>query len=81
MLLLMTAAAMVDLWDVPLEPLLVALGRARQLLQGRLWVLLPSLPLLYVLAKFSGVDGAAAAALIREAGIFLTRLLPFLALP
>ena len=81
MLLLMTAAAMVDLWDVPLEPLLVALGRARQLLQGRLWVLLPSLPLLYVLAKFWGVDGAAAAALIREAGIFLTRLLPFLALP
>jgi hypothetical protein len=51
------------------------------LLQGRLWVLLPSLPLLYVLAKFWGVDGAAAAALIREAGIFLTRLLPFLALP
>jgi hypothetical protein len=79
-LVLMVAAALVDLWDVPLEPLLVSLGRARQLLQGRLWVMLPALPLLYALAHFGGLNGAAAASLLREAGIFLTRLIPFLAL-
>jgi O-antigen/teichoic acid export membrane protein len=81
LLLLMTAAELVDLWDVPLEPLLVSLGRARQLLHGRLWLMLLSVPLLYVLARIAGLNGAAAASLIREAGIFLTRLLPFLALP
>jgi O-antigen/teichoic acid export membrane protein len=81
LLLLMTAAAVVDLWDVPLEPLLVSLGRARQLLQGRLSIMLLGLPLLYFLARFDGLNGAAAASLLRECGIFLTRLVPFLALP
>lgn len=81
LLLLMAAAALVDLWDVPLEPLLVSLGRVRQLLQGRLWMMLLGLPLLYALARGWGLNGAAAASLLREAGIFLTRLLPFLALP
>ncbi len=81
LLLLMTAAAVVDLWDVPLEPLLVALGRAKQLLYGRLGVMLLSLPLLYGLSRLAGLEGAAAASLLREAGIFLSRLLPFLALP
>jgi O-antigen/teichoic acid export membrane protein len=80
LLMMMIAAALVDLWDVPLEPLLVSLGRARQLLHGRLWVMLPSLPLLYAMAHFGGLNGAAAASLLREAGIFLTRLIPFLAL-
>ena len=78
LLLLMTAAMVVDLWDVPLEPLLISLGRARQLLHGRLWIMLASLPLLYLLARRWGLDGAAAACLLREAGIFLTRLIPFL---
>ena len=81
LLLLMTASMVVDLWDVPLEPLLVSLGRARQLLHGRLWIMLASLPLLYALARFQGLDGAALASLLREAGIFATRLIPFLALP
>ncbi len=81
LLLLMTAAAVVDLWDVPLEPLLVALGRAKQLLYGRLGVMLLSLPLLYGLSRLWGVDGAAAASLLREAGVFLSRLLPFVLLP
>jgi O-antigen/teichoic acid export membrane protein len=80
LLLLMTAAAVIDLWDVPLEPLLISLGKARQLLHGRLWLTLLSLPLLYGLARLWGVDGAAVATLLRETGIFATRLVPFLAL-
>jgi O-antigen/teichoic acid export membrane protein len=81
LLLLMTAAAVVDLWDVPLEPLLTSLGRARQLLHGRLWISLLCLPLLFGLARLWGVDGAAVAALVQETGVFLSRLVPFLTLP
>jgi O-antigen/teichoic acid export membrane protein len=78
LLLLMTAAAVLDIWDVPLEPLLAALGRARQLFRGRLAGMLLSLPLLYFLARIWGVDGAAWGVLAGEVVIFLTRLIPFL---
>jgi len=78
LLLLMTAAAVLDVWDVPLEPMLVALGQARQLFRGRLGGMLLSLPLLFFLARLWGVDGAAAALLAGEIVIFLTRLVPFL---
>jgi Na+-driven multidrug efflux pump len=78
LLLMMTAAAVLDIWDVPLEPLLAALGRARQLFRGRLAGMLLSLPLLYFLARIWGVDGAAWGVLAGEVVIFLTRLIPFL---
>ncbi len=78
LLLLMTAAAVLDIWDVPLEPLLVALGQAKQLFRGRLGGMLLSLPLLYFLARIGGVDGAAIGLLTGEVVIFLTRLMPFL---
>jgi O-antigen/teichoic acid export membrane protein len=78
LLLLMTAAAVLDVWDVPLEPMLVALGQAKQLFRGRLGGMLLALPLLYFLARLWGVDGAAAGLLAGEIVIFLTRLVPFL---
>jgi O-antigen/teichoic acid export membrane protein len=78
LLLLMTAAAVLDVWDVPLEPMLAALGQARQLFRGRLGGMVLSLPLLYFLARLWGVDGAAAGLLAGEVVIFLTRLVPFL---
>lgn len=78
LLLIMTAAAVLDIWDVPLEPLLAALGRAKQLFRGRLAGMLLSLPLLYFLARIWGVEGAALALLAGEVVIFLTRLVPYL---
>lgn len=78
LLLLMTAAALLDIWDVPLEPLLASLGQARKLLNGRLAGMLLSLPLLYFFSKLWGLGGAAAAVLAGETVIFLTRLIPFL---
>jgi len=78
LLLLMTAAAVLDIWDVPLEPLLVSLGQAKQLFRGRLGGLLLSLPLLFFFARIWGVDGAAIGVLAGEVVIFLTRLVPFL---
>jgi O-antigen/teichoic acid export membrane protein len=80
LILLMAGAALVDLWDVPLEPLLAALGRARALVYGRLWAMLPGIPLLYLLARQFGVDGAAVASLLQELGIFFSRLLPLFAM-
>lgn len=78
LLLWMTMASVVCLWNVPLEPLLVSLGRAKALLHGRLLILLLFLPLIYILVQLFGMNGAAIAAFIRESGIFLTRLLLFL---
>jgi O-antigen/teichoic acid export membrane protein len=78
LLLIMTAAAVLDIWDVPLEPMLAALGQARQLFRGRLAGMLLSLPLLYGLARIWGVEGAAFGLLAGEVVIFMTRLVPFL---
>lgn len=77
-LLIMTAAAIVDIWDVPLEPLLVSLGKAHLLFHGRFWIILLCLPLLYGAARLEGLNGVAIISLLRECGVFLTRLLPFL---
>lgn len=78
LLLWMTMASVVCLWNVPLEPLLVSLGRAKTLMNARLLVLLLFLPLIYTLVGLFGMDGAAIAAFIRESGIFITRLSLFL---
>ncbi|GBQ36249.1 lipopolysaccharide biosynthesis protein [Gluconacetobacter azotocaptans] len=77
LLLLLTAAAILDLWDIPLEPLLTSLGRAQQLFVGRVAVTLLSLPLLYGLARFQGVEGAGLATLLAEGLVLTTRLVPY----
>jgi len=78
LLLWMTAASVIGLWTIPLEPLLISLGRAKTVLHGRLWLLLPCLPLFYILTRMYGVDGAAIVVFIRSTGIFMTRFVPFL---
>ncbi|MCX2561107.1 lipopolysaccharide biosynthesis protein [Acetobacter farinalis] len=78
LLLLMTVTAILDLWDVPLEPLLVSLNKAHQILIGRVVTMCFSLPLLYVLATAWGMTGAGVATLLSELAIFLTRLIPYL---
>ncbi|GBR45821.1 hypothetical protein AA11825_0156 [Acetobacter pomorum DSM 11825] len=78
LLLLMTLTAILDLWDVPLEPLLVSLNRAHQILLGRLFTMCITLPLLYFLTSGLGMTGAGLATLIGELVIFLTRLVPYL---
>ncbi|MBE7209846.1 MAG: lipopolysaccharide biosynthesis protein [Gluconacetobacter diazotrophicus] len=80
LLVLVALAATADLWDVPLEPLLVSLGRARVLLHGRLAVMVVTLPLFFLLSRLMGVQGAATAALVQEVAVFGTRLVPFLRL-
>ncbi|WP_298282098.1 lipopolysaccharide biosynthesis protein [Acidocella sp.] len=81
LLLWMTTASIIGLWSVPLEPLLISLGRAKTVLHGRLWFLLPCLPLFYVLTRRYGVEGAAIVVFIRSTAIFMTRLVPFLTMP
>lgn len=78
LLLLMTTTAILDLWDVPLEPILVSLNRAHQLLLGRVATMCFSLPFLYWLASIWGMTGAGLATLLSELGIFLSRLGPYL---
>nr|WP_215761935.1 lipopolysaccharide biosynthesis protein [Acetobacter sp. P1H12_c] len=78
LLLLMTVTAILDLWDVPLEPLLVSLNKAHQILIGRMVTMCFSLPLLYVLANGWGMTGAGLATLLSELAILLTRLGPYL---
>lgn len=78
LLLLMTVTAILDLWDVPLEPLLVSLNKAHQILIGRMVTMCFSLPLLYVLANAWGMTGAGLATLLSELAILLTRLGPYL---
>lgn len=78
LLLLMTTTAILDLWDVPLEPILVSLNRAHQLLFGRVATMCFSLPVLYVFATLWGMTGAGVATLLSELGIFLSRLGPYL---
>ncbi|WP_339076866.1 lipopolysaccharide biosynthesis protein [Acetobacter sp. AC2005] len=78
LLLLMTLTAILDLWDVPLEPLLVSLNRAHQILLGRLFTMCVTLPLLYFLTSGLGMTGAGLATLIGELVIFLTRLVPYM---
>ena len=78
LLLWMTVASIIGLWNIPLEPLLISLGRAKTVLYGRLWCLLPCLPLFYLLTHIYGVDGAAIVVFIRSSAIFMTRFVPFL---
>lgn len=81
LIVLMAAAGAVDLWNVPLEPLLVSFGYAHKLFLSRLVVLVLSLGLLYGFSLLWGIEGAAAAALLRKGGIFASRFVLFLALP
>ncbi|ACI51284.1 conserved hypothetical protein [Gluconacetobacter diazotrophicus PA1 5] len=78
LLMLLTTAAILDLWDVPLEPVLFSLGWAQQLFASRIAATVLSLPILYGLAHLWGVDGAGVATLFAEALILSTRCLPFL---
>lgn len=78
LLLWITGTGVVDLWNVPLEPLLISLGYAKTLLHRRLWVLVLCLPLLYGLTLTSGVNGAAIAIFIRRGIISATRFSIFL---
>jgi O-antigen/teichoic acid export membrane protein len=78
LLLWLTVASIIGLWSIPLEPLLISLGRAKTVLHGRVWFLLLSLPLFYVLTRTYSVEGAAIVVFIRSAAIFTTRLVPFL---
>jgi O-antigen/teichoic acid export membrane protein len=78
LLMLLTTAAILDLWDVPLEPVLFSLGRAQQLFTSRIAATVLSLPILYGLARLWGVDGAGVATLFAEAAILATRCVPYL---
>nr|WP_246386685.1 oligosaccharide flippase family protein [Gluconacetobacter sacchari] len=80
LLMLLTSAAILDLWDVPLEPFLVSLGYAHRLFTGRIAATMLCLPVLYGLARLWGVDGAGLATLLVEALILSTRVIPFLRL-
>nr|WP_220790227.1 lipopolysaccharide biosynthesis protein [Gluconacetobacter takamatsuzukensis] len=80
LLMLLTSAAILDLWDVPLEPFLVSLGYAHRLLTGRIAATTFCLPVLYGLARVWSVNGAGLATLLVEALILSTRVVPFLRL-
>lgn len=80
LLMVLTTAAILDLWDVPLEPFLVSLGYAHRLFIGRIAVTTLCLPVLYGLARLWGVNGAGIATLLAEALILSTRVIPFLRL-
>ncbi|WP_342627022.1 lipopolysaccharide biosynthesis protein [Nguyenibacter vanlangensis] len=77
LLMLLSSAAILDLWDVPLEPLLVSLGWAQHLFAGRVAATVLCMPVLYGLAHLWGVDGAGVATLLAEALILATRFVPF----
>lgn len=81
LLLWITIACVIGLWGIPLEPLLISLGRAKTILYGRLAGLLFCLPLFYFMVRFYGVEGAAIVLFIRGTSIFMTRLIPFLRIP
>lgn len=81
LMLLMTSASAIDLWNVPFEPLLVSFGYAHRLFQSRLVIMLLGLGVLYWFAGLWGIDGAAIAFLLRQSGVFSTRLGLVLALP
>lgn len=78
LLLWLTSAAVIGLWAVPLEPLLISLGYAKSLLHWRLWALLLCLPLFFVMTRLVGLNGAAIAIFIRSGTIFITRFVIFL---
>ncbi|GAA4481079.1 lipopolysaccharide biosynthesis protein [Gluconacetobacter asukensis] len=80
LLMLLTSAAILDLWDVPLEPFLVSLGYAHRLFTGRIAATTLCLPVLYGLARLWSVNGAGIATLLAEALILSTRVVPFLRL-
>nr|WP_246374260.1 oligosaccharide flippase family protein [Gluconacetobacter tumulicola] len=80
LLMLLTSAAILDLWDVPLEPFLVSLGYAHRLFIGRIAATTLCLPVLYGLARLWSVNGAGLATLLAEALILSTRVVPFLRL-
>lgn len=80
LLMVLTSAAILDLWDVPLEPFLVSLGHAHRLFTGRIAATTVCLPVLYCLARLWGVNGAGLATLLAEALILSTRVIPFLRL-
>lgn len=77
LLLLMTMTAIFDLWNVPLEPLMMSLEKAHHVVLGRLATTLFFLPLLYVLARDWGMTGAGVATLLNEMVVLITRLVPY----
>ena len=73
MLWLLTAAV-ISLWAVPLEPLLMSTGGASQAFQMRLAITLLFLPLLYLSIKHQGLHGAGMAAVVGAALLLLGQL-------
>nr|WP_306296498.1 lipopolysaccharide biosynthesis protein [Acidomonas methanolica] len=76
LLLLLAGTSLMDLWDAPLEPLLLSLGRASVLFRGRLAATLVGLPAFYVAARLWGLTGAGSASLMAETLVLLSRLIP-----
>lgn len=80
LLMLLAAATVVDLWDAPLEPLLLSFGQAPALLKGRLIGMAAGIALLCFLASLLGLTGAGLACLLAELLVLCSRLLPALRL-
>lgn len=77
-LTLLFAAAVIGVWALSLEPLLISLGRATSALEARFVVTLLFLPLLYTAILEAGLRGAGAAAVAGAAGLLAAQLLPLL---
>jgi O-antigen/teichoic acid export membrane protein len=80
LLMLLAGATVLDLWDAPLEPLLLSFGQAPALLKGRLIGMAAGIALLCFLSKLLGLTGAGLACLLAELLILCSRLLPALRL-
>lgn len=76
--LLLCAAAVVRLWALPFEPLLISTGRIGTASAARAAVLGLQIPLCYVLSVRHGLDGAAVAALAVALAGLLLQLAPLL---
>lgn len=73
-MLWLLAAAVIGIWAVPLEPLLMSTGSANAAFYARLAVTLPFLPLLYLATRHYGLEGAGVAATLGALAMTLAQL-------
>ena len=75
-LTLLAAGAVIGVWGLPLEPLMISTGRASTAAKARFVALMVQLPLLYVLTARWDLAGAGLAAVAGALAVFVVQMVP-----